>query len=48
MLMIENYRTGSPWRLMCGRSYVQKGLQQAGFGGEGLAEDATVLPSERR
>jgi hypothetical protein len=25
-LMIENYRTGSPWRLMRGFSYIRKGL----------------------
>jgi len=38
VLMIENHRTGSPWRLMRGCPYIRKGLQQAGFTGGWLAE----------
>lgn len=38
VLMIENYRSGLPWRLMRGCSYVQQGLRRAGFTGDWLAE----------
>jgi len=38
VLMIENYRTELPWRLMRGCPYIRKGLQQAGFTGGWLAE----------
>ena len=38
VLMIENYRTELPWRLMRGCSYVRIGLRQAGFTGGWLAE----------
>lgn len=37
VLMIENYRTELPWRLMRGCSYIRKGLLQAGFTGGWLA-----------
>ena len=38
VLMIENYRSEMPWRLMRGCSYIQKGLRQAGFTGGWLAD----------
>jgi len=31
VLMIENYRSGLIWRLLSSSSYIEKGLQQAGF-----------------
>jgi hypothetical protein len=44
VLMIENYRTEMPWRLMRGCSYIQKGLHQAGFTGGWLAKIGDRLP----
>jgi hypothetical protein len=38
VLMIENYRTELPWRLMRGCPYIRKGLQEAGFTGGWLAD----------
>ena len=35
VLMIENYRSGLIWRLLSSSSYVQQGLKQAGFRGNG-------------
>jgi len=37
VLMIENYRSELPWRLMRGCSYIRNGLRQAGFTGGWLA-----------
>jgi len=34
-LMIENYRSGLIWRLLGSSSYIQEGLKQAGFRGNG-------------
>jgi hypothetical protein len=31
--MIENYRSGLPWRLMRSSPYVTRGLRRAGFTG---------------
>jgi hypothetical protein len=39
VLMIENYRSGLPWRLMRGEPRLREGLLRAGFGG-GWLEDA--------
>ncbi|MEO8923203.1 MAG: glucoamylase family protein [Caldimonas sp.] len=36
VLMIENYRTGLPWRLSRGNRYVRAGLARAGFRGDWL------------
>jgi len=35
VLMIENYRSGLIWRLLGSSSYIQEGLKQAGFRGNG-------------
>ena len=37
VLMIENYRSGLPWRLMKGCPYLVTGLRRAGFGNGWLA-----------
>ena len=37
ILMIENYRSGSPWRWMKRCPYVVEGLRRAGFGGGWLS-----------
>jgi hypothetical protein len=37
VLMIENHRSGLPWRLMRGCSYLASGLRRAGFTGGWLA-----------
>jgi hypothetical protein len=51
VLMIENYLSGLPWRLIRGCSYIQEGLRQAGFTGGWLAEvgqaSSTVAGLER-
>lgn len=39
VLMIENYRSGLPWQLMRGCSYMQSGLKRAGFTGGWLESD---------
>jgi hypothetical protein len=36
VLMIENYRSALPWRLMHGCPYILEGLRRAGFTGPGL------------
>lgn len=42
VLMIENYQSGMPWRLMRGCSYMQEGLRRAGFTGGWLTQNATA------
>jgi hypothetical protein len=37
VLMIENYRTGLPWRLMRGCKFLEAGLRRAGFEGGWLS-----------
>jgi hypothetical protein len=39
VLMIENFRTGLPWRLLRSSTPIRKGLQRAGFRGGWLADD---------
>jgi hypothetical protein len=54
VLMIENYRTGLPWRLMRSCLYVREGLRRAGFTGgwlDGQESEASRLdepPANRR
>jgi hypothetical protein len=40
VLMIENYRSGLPWRSMRDCSYVREGLRRAGFTGGWLANNS--------
>jgi hypothetical protein len=40
VLMVENFRTGLPWRLMQGSAPIRTGLHRAGFRGGWLAEHA--------
>ncbi len=39
VLMIENFRSGLPWRLLRGSTPIRTGLHRAGFRGGWLAED---------
>lgn len=39
VLMIENFRSGLPWRLLRGSAPIRTGLNRAGFRGGWLAED---------
>ena len=45
MLMVENHRSGMPWRLMRGCSYIADGLRLAGFGGGWLDAAVPCAPS---
>ncbi len=55
VLMIENYRTGSPWQRMRDCPYVTTGLRRAGFTGgwldaaapHGVDTTADASPSSR-
>jgi len=38
LAMIENYRSDLVWRVMRGNSYLQQGLERAGFSGGWLAQ----------
>jgi hypothetical protein len=40
VLMVENWRSGQPWRLMRGCGYLREGLRRAGFEGGWLAPGA--------
>lgn len=40
VIMIENYRSGLPWRLMRGHAPLAEGLRRAGFAG-GWLDGAT-------
>ena len=41
VLMVENFRTGLPWRLLRGSEPIRTGLHRAGFRGGWLAEPAS-------
>ena len=43
VLMIENFRSGLPWRLLRGSVPIRTGLQRAGFRGGWLAEDEPLI-----
>jgi hypothetical protein len=40
VLMVENFRSGLPWRLLRGSAAIRTGLHRAGFRGGWLAEEA--------
>jgi hypothetical protein len=40
VLMVENFRSGMPWRLLRGSVPIRTGLRRAGFRGGWLADDA--------
>jgi len=44
LLMIENYRSGLPWRLTRNLSCIRAGLRRAGFRGGWLKRRARLHP----